>query len=263
MPKIIDYGGRFAFFELASFTLVRDHGVDRLSRHGLAKVLGTSISTVRRLLNPEADLRHLALNEVGVRRRARLGRRGGAGGGGGRSRTDVPGVDAAMALLAPVLPTCAADVAAELVWWRLVIAAPSTAVVPRGPEDEDQDVDEDEDDDGPLHHRFAVANHGYVPSDVLRLRVDPPRAAVDEDGEMDPVVEARQERHAEVADRVVAAVRAVDPDVGRDDAQRSAELLHALVDGLGVQVCVGDLGVERAVGIVRGHLESLLVARAG
>ena len=28
VPKIIDYGGRFAFFELAAFTLVRDHGVD-------------------------------------------------------------------------------------------------------------------------------------------------------------------------------------------------------------------------------------------
>ena len=33
MPKVVDYAGRFAFFELASFTLVRDHGVDALSRH--------------------------------------------------------------------------------------------------------------------------------------------------------------------------------------------------------------------------------------
>ena len=42
MPKIVDYAGRFAFFELASFTFVRDHGVDHLSRNALARVLATS-----------------------------------------------------------------------------------------------------------------------------------------------------------------------------------------------------------------------------
>ena len=70
VPKVIDYAGRFAFFEEACFALVRDHGVDHLSRHRLAAKLGTSISTVRRLLSPEADLRMLALSEVRVRRRS-------------------------------------------------------------------------------------------------------------------------------------------------------------------------------------------------
>jgi hypothetical protein len=65
MPKLVDYQGRFAFFEQASFALVRDHGPQHLSRHRLAHVLGTSISTVRRLLNAESDLRRLVLAEVG------------------------------------------------------------------------------------------------------------------------------------------------------------------------------------------------------
>ena len=113
MPKIIDYGGRFAFLELAAFTLVRDHGVDALSRHGIARVLATSNSLVRRLLNADADLRNLALREVGVRRRARLG-----------ARPSTAGVDGGMFLLRSLLPTRPQDVAHELVWWRLTVAAP-------------------------------------------------------------------------------------------------------------------------------------------
>jgi len=111
VPRIVDYVGRFAFFELASFTLVRDHGVDRLSRHALAKVLATSVSTIRRLLSPEADLRQLALNEVAYRRRLRLTPAAGA-----------TGPDAGARLLMPLIPTVPEQVAEELVWWRLVIA---------------------------------------------------------------------------------------------------------------------------------------------
>jgi hypothetical protein len=240
VPKIIDYGGRFAFFELASFTLVRDHGVDRLSRHGLAKVLGTSISTVRRLLNPEADLRSLALNEVAVRRRARIGR-----------RPSSTGVDAGAAMLAPLMPTCPAAIADELVWWRLAVAAPSTAAMPGDHEDED----------GPLHHRFAIANHGFVPRDVLRLDIEAPRSAIDGDGEVDPVVLARQERHDDVAARLVDVVRIVDPEVGREEAERSAALLRPLVDGLGIEVCLGHLTPSDAVEIALAHLRGLLLSR--
>ena len=117
MPRIVDYVGRFAFFELASFTLVRDHGVDRLSRHALAKVLATSVSTIRRLLSPEADLRQLALNEVAYRRRLRLTPAAGA-----------TGPDAGARLLMPLIPTVPEQVAEELVWWRLVIATSDDGV---------------------------------------------------------------------------------------------------------------------------------------
>lgn len=107
------------FFEEASFALVRDHGVHDLSRHRVAKALGTSISTVRRLLSSEADLRNLALNEVGHRRR--------------RGRYGVPPEDdatAALWLLRRQIPDTPDRIAEELVWWRLSIAAPTRADLP-------------------------------------------------------------------------------------------------------------------------------------
>jgi hypothetical protein len=163
MPKIVDYAGRFAFFELASFTLVRDHGVDHLSRHALARVLATSISTIRRLLNSEADLRQLALNEVAYRRRRRL-----------TPPTRATGVDAGARLLLPWIPTRAYQVAEELVWWRLSIVVRTTA-----------------------------------------------------------------------------------PSLEPDDVPHHAEVLHALVDGLGVAVCLGRMRPDEAAVLVRDHLGSL------
>ena len=140
VPKVIDYAGRFAFFEEACFALVRDHGVDHLSRHRLAVKLGTSISTVRRLLSPEADLRMLALSEVRVRRRSERLR-----------PPDGAGVDAALARLRR--PDSPARIAEELVWWRLTIAAPTHPTLP---------LDAAHLEEGPLHHRFAVANLGSI-----------------------------------------------------------------------------------------------------
>jgi hypothetical protein len=238
VPKIIDYAGRFAFFELACFALVRDHGVDRLSRHGVARVLGTSISTVRRLLSPEADLRQLALNEVGVRRRTRL-----------RGRPTGTGVDAGLTLLRPHLPDDPAHIAEELVWWRLVVAAPSTADVPGDHEDEDEE--------GPLHHRFSIATHGFVHNDVLNAQIEPPRRAITPDGEIDPVVAARVDRHDDLALRARLVVRTVAPELADDVAAGQARVLHALVEGLGVSACTGDLRPDEVLEVVRTHLATL------
>jgi hypothetical protein len=238
MPKVIDYAGRFAFFELACFTLVRDQGVERLSRHGIAKVLATSISTIRRLLSPEADLRTLALNEVAVRRRGRT-----------RARVAGTGVDAGLEMLRPLLPDEPAHIAEELVWWRLVVAAPSTAVMPM-----------DHDEEGPLHHRFSIANYGFVLSDVLRATIEPPRSATP-DGEDDPIVAARRERHAETADRAARVVAVVAPELGEAQTMRHARALHALVDGVGVTVALGSISPDVALGIVRERLEDLALTR--
>jgi hypothetical protein len=242
VPKIIDYGGRFAFFELACFTLVRDHGVDALSRHGIARVLATSNSLVRRLLHADADLRNLALNEIGVRRRARLGR---------RPRTT--GVEAGMELLRPVLPTRDQDIAEELVWWRLVVAAPSTAAVPPDHESED----------GPLHHQFAVASHGYVPSEVFHAEIARPRVATNADGSTDPVVLARRERHEDVRARAEEVIRVVTPEPHDDPEEDShrATILHLQVDGLGLAVALGDLTPGDALAVARGHLTRLAQQR--
>lgn len=237
MPRLIDYAGRFMFFEAASFAIVRDHGVHHLSRHRVAKVLGTSISTVRRLLNSEADLRNLALTEVGHRRRR--GRYG---------RPPGEGLDAALWLLRQVIADGPPRIAEELVWWRLTVAAPTTAHVP---------LDEEHVDEGPLHHRFAVATYGFVPRDVLDLRIAPPAAAVDPDGDVDRVVAARAERDAEVADTVAAAIRHAAPALQGDAVERAAAALHALVEGVGVGVCLGRLAPEDAVAILRSQLSCL------
>jgi hypothetical protein len=244
VPKIVDYAGRFAFFELASFTLVRDHGVDRLSRHAVAKVLSTSISTVRRLLNPEADLRHLALNEVAYRRRHRL-----------TPATAATGPEAAMRLLLPLIPSVPQQVAEELVWWRLAIAAPTTASLPS-----DIAADLDDEDSGPLHHRFAVATYGYVPPEVLHASIERPRSATSLEGELDVVVAARQAHEEYLADRIETAVRVAAPELDAPAVGHHAQVLHALVDGLGVAVSVGRLRPDEAEVLARAHVATLGLA---
>ncbi|WP_299927641.1 hypothetical protein [uncultured Nocardioides sp.] len=226
MPKLVDYAGRFACFELASFTLVRDHGVDRLSRHAMARVLATSISTIRRLLDPEADLRRLALNEVAYRRRRRL-----------TPATRATGADAGARLLLPLIPSVPEQVAEELVWWRLVIAAPTTAAVPS-----DADIDDEDEDGGPVHHRFVIANHGYVPPDVLHASIEPPRSATSPGGEVDVVVAARQQHDDDLAAAAVA---------------HHAQVLQVVVDGLGLAVSVGRLRPDEAASLARAHVARL------
>jgi hypothetical protein len=247
VPKLVDYAGRFAFFELASFTLVRDHGVDRLSRHAVARVLATSISTVRRLLDPEADLRRLALNEVAYRRRRRL-----------TPATDARGPEAGARLLLPLIPSVPEQVAEELVWWRLVIAAPTTAAVPS-----DADVDDDDDDDedgGPLHHRFAVANHGYVPSDVLHASIERPRLATTPEGDLDVVVAARREREDDLAVLLETVVRVTAPELDAGTVAHHAQVLQVVVDGLGLAVSIGRLRPDEAASLARAHVARLALA---
>jgi hypothetical protein len=246
VPKIVDYVGRFAFFELASFTLVRDQGVDRLSRHALARALVISISTVRRLLNPEADLRKLALNEVAYRRRRRL-----------TPATAATGPDAGARLLLPLIPSAPDQIAEELVWWRLVMAAPTTASLPS-----DVGADLDDEDSGPLHHRFAVATYGYVPPDVLRANIERPRSSMSDEGELDVVVAARLTHEEELAGRLETVVRVTVPELDGPAFAHHTQVLHALVDGLGVAVTVGRLRPDEAACLARAHVSTLALAAA-
>lgn len=234
MPKFVDYPGRFAFFEEASFVVVRDHGVSHLSRHRIAKVLGTSISTVRRTLAGHADLRALALREVEQRRRA---------GRYGRPRGEGP--DAAANLLRRLLPDETERIAEELVWWRLVLAAPPSVVVPRDPADLEE---------GPLHHRFAVGSFGYVPHDILALQIEPPAAAEDDTGQPDRVVAALLEREEGMTAMVDAALTLAAPDLAQESLQVEKPLLLSLLDGLGIRVCLGRTTPEEAVAVLRDQL---------
>jgi hypothetical protein len=237
VPKVIDYAGRFAFFEEACFALVRDHGVDHLSHHRIAAKLGTSISTVRRLLSPDADLRVVTLSEVRVRRRS------------GRPRPPVvEGVDGALARLRRLLPDSPARIAEELVWWRLNLAAPTHPALPLDPAHLEE---------GPLHHRFAVANLGYVPGHVLALGIAPPTTSIDGDGTLDPVVEDRLDHDAGVADEVTAVLHDCLSTLRGDELDLAAQLVHGLLDGLGIAVCLGRVAPEDAVAILRSQLERL------
>jgi hypothetical protein len=248
MPKNVDYIGRFAFFEEAAFAIVRDDGVHRLSRHRMAAVLGTSISTIRRVLAGHADLRMLALREAQLRRRA--GRWG---------RPSGEPVEVAEALLRRLLPDSDARVAEELVWWRVAVTAPTAARVTT-------DADHP---DGPLRDRFAIATWGYVPRDLED------RGAGTSTSSTDPIDPTYPDDHAVPAgDSVATALADHDEDVSATvagalgllgvpegpEGGAERERTRALVDGLGVAVCLGRLTPESACAVLRDHLERLAAA---
>jgi hypothetical protein len=132
------------------------------------------------------------------------------------------GVDAALARLRRLLPDSPARIAEELAWWRL-----------------------------------AVANLGYVPGDVLRLRIAPPTTSVGPDGDLDAVVEDRLERDAVVAEEVTAVLHDFLSHPGGEELDRAVQVVHGLVDGLGIAVCLGRVAPEDAVAILRSQLERL------
>lgn len=238
MPKNVDYIGRFAFFEEAAFAIVRDDGVHRLSRHRMAAVLGTSISTIRRVLAGHADLRMLALREAQLRRRA--GRWG---------RPSGEPLAVAEALLRRLLPDSDDRIAEELVWWRVAVAAPTAAHVTT-------DADHP---DGPLDDRFAIATWGYVPRDLEGRDSGAPTPGADplEDGRGAESVAAALADHDEDVDGAVAAALAVLGSPEGPEGGPERERTRALVDGLGVAVCLGRVTPEQACGVLRDHLEKV------
>ena len=242
MPKNVDYIGRFAFFEEAAFAIVRDDGVHRLSRHRMAAVLGTSISTIRRVLAGHADLRMLALREAQLRRRA--GRWG---------RPSGEPVEVAEALLRRLLPDSDARVAEELVWWRVAIAAPTAARV----------TTDAAHPEGPLSDRFAIATWGYVLRD---LEDRDARTSTPSTDSVDPAVPTSDsvaatlaEHDEDVSATVAGALGVLGVPEGPEGAAER-ERTRARVEGLGVGVCLGRLTPEQACGVLRDHLEKVAVA---
>lgn len=142
MPRLVNYAARVEFLRRAAFAIVRDRGVGDLSGHAIARELGTSVSTVCRIRNPDAQLTTLALGEID--RRRRIGRWGVPSG-----RPD----DVALVLLRRVLPDEDHRIDEELVWWRLVITdARFTDDTRSGP---DGDWGE-----GSLRDQFQIATRG-------------------------------------------------------------------------------------------------------
>ena len=115
MPKIVDYAAHFKFLHEAAFAVTLDDGPGRLSRQALADTLGTSLTTVRRLLAADASLPGLAARAVRQRR--------------SHGRWGLPsGADTeqnAIRLLASLLPCTEERIDEEVVWLKLVLHHPS------------------------------------------------------------------------------------------------------------------------------------------
>jgi hypothetical protein len=237
MPRLIDYASRFEFLRRAAFAIVRDRGVGDLSRHAIARELGTSVSTVRRLLHHDVQLAGLALDEV--TRRRRLGRWGVPSG----SPEDV-----ALTLLRRALPDEGHRIAEELVWWRLVIASaagPQCGGETRFRHDADWG-------DGSLREQYQVATLGYADHGV---ESDPYAPAEQE--APDPLasdMEAHEQDISAPISRVLDLLGVPDPD------QSEAVRIRALLDGLSLGVCLGRLTPAHAVATLAHHLTTVRVA---
>jgi hypothetical protein len=239
MPRLVNYASRFEFLRRAAFALVLDRGVGALSRRAIAAELGTSISTVRRLLSPDAPLTVLAMDEVA--RRRRLGRWGVPKG--------EPG-EVALELLGRLLPDEAHRVAEELVWWRLVLDEPTgEPVTDNGRAAHDHAWDE-----GPLRDQFQIATFGSVePSDLTTTM----------EGERTLERPRPLASHVEDHDAAVAALlnRALQLlDVPDQDRAKEAIRVRAMLDGLNLAVCLGRLTPAEAVTAVAHHIATVRVA---
>jgi hypothetical protein len=233
MPRRIDYVGRFEFIRQAAFAVVRDDGVEALSRRRVAAELGTGVNTIRRSVADWAELACLAADQVRSRRRAgRLGR-----------RTGEP-MEAVEVLVRSLMPENPTHVDEELVWLKLVAAC---SLRPSGLEPP-----------GQVRHEFGIAQRGYddgIPmtdeddADVvgrhLMGRPAARRAALER------YVTEREEDLTVTVDRVLTML---DVDEGRADA---ASTLVALVEGLTLSVCLGRLTPERATELAIAHAMSL------
>jgi tetracycline repressor-like protein len=197
VPRLVDYAGRFELIRQAAFAVVRDEGVDALSRRRVAVELGTGVNTIRRSVADGADLGRLAADQVVSRRR--LGRF--------NRRTDDP-VEAAGNLVTFLLPEDETHLDEEVVWLKLVAAC---ALQPSGLEPP-----------GTVRREFGVAQRGY--DDGLPVEAAPPPAT----GRREALAPYMTERDALVDD----TVRTILELVGITDDEDAAAALVALLDGL-------------------------------
>jgi len=238
MPARVDYASRFEFFRQACFTLVRDRGVEALSRRTLAVELGCGVNTVRRLVDPGVDLVVLAADEVVTRRRqGRWGR-----------RSDDP-FELASQLARRLLPEDVSHIDEELVWMKLVAAAQVGSRSGEAP--------------GRVRHDFQVAHRGRADDDV-----DSDEEADEEGDEEGRGAVAADARPTALSHHLDARRTELDSTIGTvlnllglgdDSPDREVEALRleALVHGLTTAVCTGRITPDQAVAILDRHLAEL------
>lgn len=98
---------------------------------------------------------------------------------------------------------------------------------------------------------------GYVPEDVLALRIEPPARGVDDDGHPDRVVAAVLAREEGMTAMADTALTLAAPNLAEESREVARALLLALLDGLGVRVCLGLVSPEEAVAVLHEHLLGL------
>jgi hypothetical protein len=239
MPRLVNYPARFEFFRRAAFAIVRDRGVSELSRRALARELGTSVATVRRLLAPDAALTALAADEVS--RRRRFGRWGMPAG--------AP-EDVALRALRRALPDEEHRISEELVWCRLVIDRPTDLPIA----EIERRHDEAGESGGSLREQFQIATNGYVD--------DPPGSEpsgeepAPQGGRVDPLASEIEQHDAELT----AVISQVLDVIGAPDADHEQVRMRALLDGLNLGVCLGRLTPDDAVAVLAHHLATVRVA---
>lgn len=224
MPRLIDYVGRFEFIRQAVFAVVRDEGVDALSRRRVAAELGTGVNTIRRSVAGWADLTRLAADQVESRRMlGRLGR-----------CSDEP-LEAATNLVRSLMPEDVTHLDEELVWLKLVTAC---ALRPSGLEPP-----------GQVRREFQVAQRGY--DDGLPGQ-EPPAQDVGTQREdrrtaLQSYLEARDRQLRTTLALVLEILSVPEP---HDDAVAT---LVALVEGLTLSACLGRLTPEQATELALAH----------
>lgn len=230
MPRLVDYASRYAFLRIAAFTIVAEQGVHALSRPALASRLGTSTTSIRRILAADIDLRELAIQEADERRRR-----------GRWARAQGGPAETAVHLLRQLIADDPHRIAEELVWLRLALSVPVPAAI----------AAEQEHPEGPLRARFQVAERGWAEDP------DDPDEPDDSGAATDPLIPVLRARSDHV-DRTVS--RALDLlSAGEDPA--AAHLTRALVTGVGLATATGELTPAQGVEVLTDHVHRLL--RAG
>lgn len=235
MPKVVNYAARFEFLRRAAFAVVRDVGPHALSRYTIAAALGTSPNTVRRLIRPDTDLRTLAAEEVD--RRRRQGRWGHPVGLDGRER--------ALLLLRRLLPDQEARVAEELVGWRLALDMARPGL---GGEDAPE----------ALREAFAIAEGAWSDHDPATTPTGPTAPPAESPADTPDETPAETPDEQRMRHGITTALAALGV---RDDVEHRRT--RALVEGLGLAVCLGRTSPAEAVTTLEHHLDELTSAAEG
>lgn len=228
MPRRVDYVGRFEFIRQAAFAVVRDEGVEALSRRRVAAELGTGVNTIRRSVAGWADLARLAADQVRSRRRAgRLGR-----------RTEDPR-EAVAFLVRSLMPEDETHLDEELVWLKLVAAC---ALRPSGLERP-----------GQLREEFEMAQRGYDDGISASNWPDRSRPGGQDRGQEDrrtALEEYLADREKELTTTVGRVLDLLDVPEPRSDA---ASTMIAVIEGLTLSACLGRVTPERATDLAVVH----------